>query len=73
MFEQITAEWDERIVLSLETPLQNANICIDRKGFGGVLQRDALLGAEKLLVYVRMSLNLNAARIAILHLFSNVV
>ena len=64
----LTSKRNQIFVLSLETPLEHTNIGIERERLGGILQRDALFGAEQFLVHVRMRLNLNAAAVSVFHL-----
>lgn len=64
-------ERDERFVLCLETPLEDAHVRVDGERLGGVLHGDRLLGAEQLLVNVRMRLDLHAPPVLIVHLKTN--
>ena len=43
---QITVEWNQILVLGLETPFEHSNVRVQREWLGGVFQGDMLLRTE---------------------------
>ena len=44
----------------LEPPLEDADVCVEQEGLGGVLEPDLVLGPEQLLADVGVRLQLDA-------------
>lgn len=63
--ERLTGERHKTVILGLETPLEHADLLLQRERLGRVLQGDDGLVVEDLLVHVGVGLQLDALCVAV--------